>query len=79
MDLRLRGLLNLPSAAERHLHELPQIQVTVIGLVVCVCNAAYQTVSALTMMAEAGVSPAADVDEAAAWSAGLSQLHLRVL
>lgn len=27
LEIRLRGLLNLPNAAERHLYELPQIQV----------------------------------------------------
>jgi hypothetical protein len=31
LEIRLRGLLNLPNAAERHLYELPQIQVNLVG------------------------------------------------
>ena len=30
LEIRLRGLLNLPNAAERHLYELPQIQVNLV-------------------------------------------------
>lgn len=84
LEIRLRGLLNLPNAAERHLYELPQIQVIVLvpsSPSSCGTLVGYLLADRRHELsdAESDAALAADVDEAEARSSALPQLCLRVL
>jgi hypothetical protein len=85
MEIRLRGLLNLPNAAERQLYELPQIQVASMTATIAAAyavswfDARCLSVTEVCSLAEANPVPSADVDEAQARSAGVPQQHLRML